>query len=944
MTEFIFAGPDGKDHVIEGPEGSTPQQAFASLQKGWGAQDGAKSAPAAPSSQELTPEQKKLQKDMQTLADRQLLQSAGGAGPAYTAAESAVNTALLNAPRNISAAARSAMTGKPFEHEYEFLKSIDEAAERQSPNAAMAGTLGGIGAQIGLMPEMAGETILGKAAPAALVRGVQGAGIGGVTSGISELADTKDLGKAGEAALHGAGIGGLLGAAGGKLESAFAPKTPVTNEVVDSAERLRVPVPMAGTTDSVAIQKVAQAAKSIPFAGDPLIEGSRKATEGLAEANARIAGEFGHGEPFNVAHGIGEHLKDEAGKEMAANRQTAEAATAKARAEASAADEAAREIADTALQSQKRSALERVSGIETKASGFAERTFGQGTPEELGTLVTERLKTSEAAAKANKEALYKEAGQPGRAVVDRPAVEGIYKNVVGKLEEVGRVVDPATTPAAAQMLKRLADVSRLRLQNMASNAGIPAKEAIVGIDLKGIESSRQALNNMAQGASNDADRATSKMIIREFTKSVDDAFDAGLFSGDPAALEAYGKARAANREWRQKFGFNAETDADKVLNKIATGEVTPNEVANWIIGNSKVGAQGAASRLIGRIATATGNDPEVLQAIRSGIWSKLSSSAEGVAEKKPLKIANDIHEFLSGSGSTVAKQVFTDEQRKIAAIYADAMRYGQRAREEIEAGHKPIKIADTKVAETKPSVGPLENLMKKVIGSGQGRTDNAIFDAISGYATSKSRGDLKTLSRLLDVIPQEEKGNLAGAIIRRMGASNTPGGFSPDIWLSNWNGKNGMTAGAKALLFGNAGTLRQSLDDMAKVSERFKQWNKFSNPSGTGHHIATAALGAEAVRAAASLAMGNIAEPLLLIAGMTGGRIASEIMAKPATAASMAKWAKAYELAIRKPGAATATFLIDASRAFSNTIQKNFDKKVDPNELLPVKPTFNGMR
>jgi hypothetical protein len=67
-------------------------------------------------------------------------------------------------------------------------------------------------------------------------------------------------------------------------------------------------------------------------------------------------------------------------------------------------------------------------------------------------------------------------------------------------------------------------------------------------------------------------------------------------------------------------------------------------------------------------------------------------------------------------------------------------------------------------------------------------------------------------------------------------------------------------------------------------------------------------------------------------------------MAKPATAASMAKWAKAYELAIRKPGAATATFLIDASRAFSNTIQKNFDKKVDPNELLPVKPTFNGMR
>jgi hypothetical protein len=931
MTEFTFAGPDGKNHTIEGPEGATPEQAFAMLQQHLGGQGGAEKAPAASPATELTPEQKKLQKDMQTFADRQLLKSVGGAGPAYTAAESAVNTALLNAPRNISAAARSAKTGNTFEHEYDFLKRIDEAAERQSPIASGVGTLGGIGAQIGLMPEMAAESVLGKVAPSWLARGVQGSGIGGVTSGISEFADTKDLGKAGEAALYGAGIGGLLGIAGGKLASAFAPKTPAVNEVASAAERLGVQVPMAVSTESMPVQRAASIAKNVPLVGDPLVEGSRKAIEGMAEANARIAGEFGQGAGYNVAHGIGERLKGVAGEEMAANRQAAEAATQKARAQATSADETAREVAQTALESQKRGALERVSGIETKASGLAERIFGQRTPEELGTLVTERLKTSETAAKANKEALYKEAGQPGRAFVDRPVVEGIYKNVVGKLEEVGRVVDPATTPAAAQMLKRLADVSRLRLQNMASNAGIPAKEAIVGVDLKGLESSRQALNNMAQGASNDADRAASKMIIREFTKSLDDAFDANLFSGDPRALEAYGKARAANRDWRQKFGFNAETDADKVLNKIATGEVTPNEVANWVVGSSKVGAQGSSSRLISRIATATGDDPEVLQAIRSGIWNKLSSSAEGVAEKNPAKVANDIHEFLSGSGSTVAKQVFTEEQRKIAALYADAMRYGQKAREEIEAGHKPIKIADTKVDETRPNVGPLENLMKRVIGAGQGRTDNALFDAINGYTKSTSRGDLKTLSRLLDVIPQEEKGNLAGAIIRRMGATTRAASeFSGDIWLSNWRQ---ITPQAKALLFGTSGTLRQSLEDMAKVSERFKQLTQFSNPSGTGHQVSGVALAAGIIKA-----------PLVTIPAIVGGRIAAEIMARPTTAAAMAKWAKAYELAIRKPGAATATFLIDASRAFSNTIQKNFDKKVDPNDLLPVKPTFSGER
>lgn len=33
MPEFEFQGPDGKTHIVEGPEGSTPEQAFAELQK-----------------------------------------------------------------------------------------------------------------------------------------------------------------------------------------------------------------------------------------------------------------------------------------------------------------------------------------------------------------------------------------------------------------------------------------------------------------------------------------------------------------------------------------------------------------------------------------------------------------------------------------------------------------------------------------------------------------------------------------------------------------------------------------------------------------------------------------------------------------------------------------------------------------------------------------------
>ena len=877
-----------------------------------------------------TSEGKKLAADVRTKADQQLLQSAGGAGPVYTAAESAANTALLNVPRNIAAAARSAQTGEGFDHEYNFLKDVDAAAERQNPKSAIAGTLGGVGLQVAAMPEMAADTLFGKAAPTALVRGVQGAGIGGATSGLSELADTKDLGNAGTAALHGAGIGGALGTAGGKLESAFAPNhAGNSNRIAKAADRLGVQVPITAATDSMPVQRAAAVVKNIPYVGDPLVKGSQKAISGLSEANAEVAGKFGAGTGPNVAHNIGEHLRGLKDAEMTANRQAAETATAKARADALTADETAREVADTALAEHKASKLARVSDIEQRATQAAQKTFGDVTPPELGEKVTEKLRAGESAAKAKKEELYKEAGAKGQAFVDKGAVENIHNRVAGKLEELGRIIDPKTTPAAAQMLKRLADVSGLRLQNMASTAGQPARSAIVGVDVAALEHTRQVLNAMSQGAATDADRAASKIIVHEFTNAVDDAFDRGLFSGDQKALDAYREARAANRDWRQRFGYNAETDADKVLNKIATGEVTPNETANWIIGNTKIGASGSSSRLIGRIATATNNDPEVMQSIRGAIWNRLSGNAEGVAEKSPVKVANDIHEFLSGSGSSVAKQVFTDEQRKIAAIYADAMRFGQKAREEIEAGHKPIKIGDTKVPEIKPEVGPIETLAKRVIGSGMGRSDEALFDAIGGYAKSTSRGDLTTLSRLLNVIPQEDKGNLAGALIRRMGASPRGAGeFSGDVWLSNWRQTSPQ---AKTLLFGNAGTVRQSLDDIATISERFKSLNQFANPSGTGHHLSGAAL-----------LTGVIHSPIQTIATAVTGRIAAEALAKPATAATMASWAKAYDRAVRVPGKATATALVDASRALSNVIQKHFDKHVDPVKLLPVAPTYSN--
>ena len=147
-----------------------------------------------------SPEGQQLAKELRNKADMMLLGDKPSAG--YAALSSALNTAGLNIPRNVAAYARSFKPdSKGFESEYNYLKAVDDAEARQSPWAAGAGTVGGLVGSVAALP----------VAPAASLgaRMAQGAGIGAATSGVAELADSKNIGSAGLAALGGAALGGV---------------------------------------------------------------------------------------------------------------------------------------------------------------------------------------------------------------------------------------------------------------------------------------------------------------------------------------------------------------------------------------------------------------------------------------------------------------------------------------------------------------------------------------------------------------------------------------------------------------------------------------------------------------------------------------------------------------------------------------------------------------
>ena len=151
-----------------------------------------------------TPEEKKLAAELRTVADKELLKMAGpvAQSPMYAGFSEFANTLGLNIPRNAAAAARTLKTGRTFDQEYEFLKNVDAAAARQSPNASAAGMAGGIiGQAVALAPEAA-VSMAGRAA--------QGAAMGGGLGYASEAIDSKDAQKAAQAGVFGA-LGGGLG-------------------------------------------------------------------------------------------------------------------------------------------------------------------------------------------------------------------------------------------------------------------------------------------------------------------------------------------------------------------------------------------------------------------------------------------------------------------------------------------------------------------------------------------------------------------------------------------------------------------------------------------------------------------------------------------------------------------------------------------------------------
>jgi hypothetical protein len=189
--------------------------------------------------------------------------------------------------------------------------------------------------------------------------------------------------------------------------------------------------------------------------------------------------------------------------------------------------------------------------------------------------------------------------------------------------------------------------------------------------------------------------------------------------------------------------------------------------------------------------------------------------------------------------------------------------------------------------------------LAKIVGVDGNAPAEQVFDRLLAKASSSGRADAATLAQARKAIGAEDWNEFASGAVARLGrdpaavtgpeALNAVSDFSPQRFLTGY-GK--LSEAGKNILFrsGGKGDLATALDDIAKVSSRFKEMQKFANPSGTAQNVGFAAMGAAVM-----------AEPLTTITSVIGGRALAAALAKPSTASSVAQWSANYEKLVRNP-------------------------------------------
>src|SRR5262245_45244568 len=261
-------------------------------------------------------------------------------------------------------------------------------------------------------------------------------------------------------------------------------------------------------------------------------------------------------------------------------------------------------------------------------------------------------------------------------------------------------------------------------------------------------------------------------------------------------------------------------------------------------------AQIMAERTAARLPGKSKAVESVLQAVQDPIGMDYAGTKllrTSIGERTPQEL------IASGISPVEHKRIYAALTRDLGAVVGEAG--GSEALTAWQQANALARLTNIQ-----------RQALNKVIGITGEAAPESVFSRLANFAGSKSSADINRLILAKRAMGPEAWGEFGSALINRMGSA-PDGAFSADRFVTAYSN---ISDRAKMELFTSA--QRAALDDLLKVSQFVQQRvTRYANPSGTARGLF-----------GGGLLTGMMADPISVISGAIGSRLAAQALSRPA--------------------------------------------------------------
>lgn len=368
------------------------------------------------------------------------------------------------------------------------------------------------------------------------------------------------------------------------------------------------------------------------------------------------------------------------------------------------------------------------------------------------------------------------------------------------------------------------------------------------------------------------------------------------YGGGSTVAQAGEAAKSGITDWvTGESKANVTKLYDKVDNLVNPDVKTPLDATRGVV------AEIAASRDAAALSSGKATDA-VLEAVQR---------ADGLTYEGVKTLRTNIAEMLNGG--ILPEGVSGSELKRIYGALSKDLEASVSA-----AGGPQAKAAFDRANRYSRLVSERREELAKIVGfQGQAPAEQ-VFSRIEAMAGSTARADVAKLAQARKAIGSEDWNEVASTVVGRLGR-DVEGNFSPQRFVTAYEK---LSDAGKSVLFRSSekANLADHLDDIAKVSSRFKELQKFANPSGSGRAVIGGGIGT-----------GLVTAPLTTISILAGNLALASALARPASAASIAKLSKAQFALATSPSPSKIAAYTLAARNLISTMEL---KAVTPADFL----------